>query len=101
VLTKFHQHGFTQKIGIKLPRFCKLDNSFSNFVKLKIEARAAKACLERPAVRAFSNATSILCIAAYGSERETIPPSGDRATTMFPQFALREGYQPRGFAVAA
>jgi hypothetical protein len=45
-----------------------------------------------------------LCIAAYGfliSERETIPPSGDRATTMFPQFALREGYQLRGFAVAA
>src|SRR5262245_52190772 len=41
-----------------------------------------------------------LCIAAYGfliSQRETIPPS---ATTMFPQFALREGYQPRGFAVA-
>src|SRR5262245_41505400 len=45
-----------------------------------------------------------LCIAAYGlliSERETIPPSGDRATTLFPQFALREGYQPRGSAVAA
>jgi Transposase DDE domain len=45
-----------------------------------------------------------LCIAAYGfliSERETIPPSGDRATTRFPQFALREGYQLRGFAVAA
>src|SRR3979409_625063 len=39
-----------------------------------------------------------LCIAAYGfltAERETIPPSGDRATTLFPQFALREGYQPR------
>ena len=45
-----------------------------------------------------------LCIAAYGfliCERETIPPSGDRATTLFPQFALREGYQPRGSAVAA
>src|SRR5215469_7254768 len=45
-----------------------------------------------------------LCIAAYGfliSERETIPPSGDHATTLFPQFALREGYQPRGSAVAA
>ena len=45
-----------------------------------------------------------LCIAAYGfliSERETIPPSGDHATTLFPQFALREGYQPRGCAVAA
>jgi hypothetical protein len=40
-----------------------------------------------------------LCIAAYGfliSERET-----DRATRVFPQFALREGYQPRGSAVAA
>ena len=35
------------------------------------------------------------------SERETIPPSGDRATTLFPQFALREGYPPRGSAVAA
>jgi SRSO17 transposase len=45
-----------------------------------------------------------LCIAAYGfliSERETIPPSGDRATTLYPQFALREGHQPRGSAVAA
>jgi SRSO17 transposase len=45
-----------------------------------------------------------LCIAAYGfliSERETIPPSGDRATTLFPQFALREGYQPRQSAIAA
>jgi SRSO17 transposase len=45
-----------------------------------------------------------LCIAAYGfliSERETIPPSTDRATGVFPQFALREGYQPRGSAVAA
>ena len=41
-----------------------------------------------------------LCIAAYGfliSERETIPPSGDRATTLYPQSALREGHQPRGF----
>jgi SRSO17 transposase len=45
-----------------------------------------------------------LCIAAYGfliSERETIPPSADRTTTLFPQFALREGYQSRGSAVAA
>src|SRR5262249_17088428 len=45
-----------------------------------------------------------LCIAAYGfliSERETIPPSTDRATRVFPQFAVREGYQPRGSAVAA
>jgi hypothetical protein len=43
-------------------------------------------------------------IAAYGIlifERETIPPSRDCATTMFPQFALRKGYQPRGFTVAA
>lgn len=45
-----------------------------------------------------------LCIAAYGfliSERETIPPSGPRCTTMFSQFAVPEGYQPRGTAVAA
>ena len=45
-----------------------------------------------------------LCIAAYAfliSERETIPPSTDRATRVFPQFAVREGYQPRGSAVAA
>src|SRR5262249_16486402 len=48
--------------------------------------------------------TITLCIAAYGfliSERETIPPSTDRATRGFPQFAVREGYQPRGSAVAA
>src|SRR5262245_62775506 len=34
-----------------------------------------------------------LCIATYGfliSERETISPSTDRATRVFPQFALRE-----------
>jgi SRSO17 transposase len=45
-----------------------------------------------------------LCIAAYGfliSERETIPPSTDRAARLFPQLALCEGYQPRGSAVAA
>jgi hypothetical protein len=45
-----------------------------------------------------------LCIAAYGfliSEREPIPPLTARATRLFPQFALREGYQPRGSAVAA
>jgi len=45
-----------------------------------------------------------LCIAAYGfliSERQTIPPSGYRATTLFPQFALREGYQLRRSAIAA
>ena len=29
------------------------------------------------------------------------PPSGDRATTLYPQFALREGHQPRGSSVAA
>jgi SRSO17 transposase len=45
-----------------------------------------------------------LCIAAYGfliSERETIPPSGPRPTTLFAQFTVPEGYQPRGSAVAA
>ena len=45
-----------------------------------------------------------LGIAAYGfliSERETIPPSRARLTTLFPQFALRQDYQPRGCAVAA
>ena len=45
-----------------------------------------------------------LCIAAYGfliSERKTIAPSANRATRAFPQFALREGYQPRGSAIAA
>jgi len=45
-----------------------------------------------------------LCIAAYGflvSERETIPPSRTRPAVLFPQFALREGYQPRGSATAA
>src|SRR5271169_6239522 len=39
-----------------------------------------------------------LCIAAYGflvSERETIPPSRGRPAILFPQFALRERYQPR------
>jgi SRSO17 transposase len=45
-----------------------------------------------------------LCIAAYGfliSERETIPPSGPRCTAMFSQFAVPEGYQPRGATIAA
>jgi SRSO17 transposase len=45
-----------------------------------------------------------LCIAAYGfliSERETLPPSRPCLTTLFPQFAPREDYQPRGCAVAA
>jgi hypothetical protein len=32
---------------------------------------------------------------------ENHSPSGDRATTLYPQFALREGHQPRGSAVAA
>ncbi len=45
-----------------------------------------------------------LSIAAYGfliSERETIPPSGPRPATRFPQPVLPDGYQPRGSALAA
>ena len=45
-----------------------------------------------------------LCIAAYGfliSERETIPPSGPRSTTLFPELAVPDGYRPRGSATAA
>jgi SRSO17 transposase len=45
-----------------------------------------------------------LCIAAYGfliSERETIPPSGPRFATIFPQLAVPGGYRPRGSAIAA
>ena len=45
-----------------------------------------------------------LCIAAYGfliSERETIPPSGPRSTGLLPQFALPDGYRPRGSSLAA
>jgi SRSO17 transposase len=45
-----------------------------------------------------------LCIAAYGfliSERETIPPSGPHCATRFAQFAVPDGYRPRGSAVAA
>ena len=45
-----------------------------------------------------------LCIAAYGfliSERETIPPSGSASTTLFPEFAVPNGYRPRGAALAA
>ena len=45
-----------------------------------------------------------LCIAAYGfliSERETIPPSGPRSTTLFQTPALPDGYRPRGSALAA
>jgi hypothetical protein len=55
-------------------------------------------------LQSSSERGATLCIAAYGfliSERETIPPSTDRATRVFPQFALREGFQPRGSAVAA
>jgi SRSO17 transposase len=45
-----------------------------------------------------------LCIAAYGlliSERETIPPSGPRSTTLLQAPALPNGYRPRGSALAA
>jgi SRSO17 transposase len=45
-----------------------------------------------------------LCIAAYGfliSERETIPPSGPRPVTLFPQPVVLDGYRPRGSALAA
>jgi SRSO17 transposase len=45
-----------------------------------------------------------LCIAAYGfliSERETIPPSGPRPTTLFQTPVLPDGYRPRGSALAA
>jgi SRSO17 transposase len=40
-----------------------------------------------------------LCIAAYGflvSERETIPPSGERSSRRFAKPALPNGYRPRG-----
>lgn len=45
-----------------------------------------------------------LCIAAYGlliSEREAIPPSGSAFSTLFPEFAVSDGYRPRGAALAA
>lgn len=45
-----------------------------------------------------------LCIAAYGfliSRRETIPPSGIACATLFPEFAVPQGYRPRGAALAA
>ncbi len=45
-----------------------------------------------------------LCIAAYGfliSERETIPPSGDRCAALLPPLDLPDGYRPRGSALAA
>lgn len=45
-----------------------------------------------------------LCIAAYGfliSERETIPPSGARLTSILPPLAVLPGYRPRGATLAA
>ena len=45
-----------------------------------------------------------MCIAAYGfliSERETIPPSRPRSTTIFPTPSLPDGYRPRGSSLAA
>jgi len=45
-----------------------------------------------------------LCIAAYGflaSERETIPPSRPRSSTLFKELAVPDGYRPRGSAIAA
>jgi SRSO17 transposase len=45
-----------------------------------------------------------MCIAAYGfliSERETIPPSRPRPTTIFPTPVLPDGYRPRGSSLAA
>jgi SRSO17 transposase len=44
-----------------------------------------------------------LCIAAYGfliSERETIPPSEPRPTTLFAAPVIPESYKPRGAAAA-
>ena len=45
-----------------------------------------------------------MCIAAYGflvSERETIPPSGPRATRRLSQLAVPDSYRPRGSSLAA
>jgi SRSO17 transposase len=45
-----------------------------------------------------------LCIAAYGfliSERETIPPSGDRCAGLLPPLDFPDGYRPRGSTLAA
>jgi SRSO17 transposase len=45
-----------------------------------------------------------MCIAAYGfliSERETIPPSRPRSTTILPTPVLPESYRPRGSSLAA
>ena len=35
------------------------------------------------------------------AEREMIPPSGHRSTTLFPELAVPDGYQPRGSAATA
>ena len=45
-----------------------------------------------------------MCIAAYGfliSERETIPPSRPRRTTLFQTAAIPSRYRPRGSPLAA
>jgi SRSO17 transposase len=45
-----------------------------------------------------------MSIAVYGfliSERGAFPPSGSIAKALFPEFALPEGYRPRGSAAAA
>jgi SRSO17 transposase len=45
-----------------------------------------------------------MCIAAYGflvSEKETIPPSGPRRSTLFQTAALPDDYRPRGSSLAA
>jgi len=45
-----------------------------------------------------------LCVAAYGflvSERETIPPSRPHSAALFQELAVRDGYRPRGSAIAA
>jgi SRSO17 transposase len=45
-----------------------------------------------------------MCIAAYGfliSEREMIPPSRPRSTTIFTKPVLPDGYRPRGSSLAA
>jgi SRSO17 transposase len=45
-----------------------------------------------------------LCIAAYGfliSEREAFPPSGPRTQGIGKEFAIPQGYRPRGAPIAA
>ena len=39
--------------------------------------------------------------ASWSPKRETIPPSGHRSTTLFPELAVPDGYQPRGSAATA